>query len=176
MSKTINSRILVAYSQCPRKAFLLLCTNKRGTPHEYTEILELQRQNNQCKYLDILRRKNVNVQSYSPDNLKGKHEFLINATLEANGLAAGCAILSKVRTYSALGRYSYEPTIFVSTYSIKKEQKLKLFFVSHVLEQVQHKRPVSGRMIGLDEKSHRVKLENGPHNLAPLTQKTYSAF
>jgi predicted RecB family nuclease len=170
MSKTIHSEILVAYSQCPRKAFLLLCTNKRGTPHEYTEILERQRQNNQRKYLDILQRKNADVQPYDLENLKGKHEFLINATLEANGLAAECAILSKVRIHSALGHYSYEPTIFVGTYSIKKEQKVELFFVSHVLEQVQNKRPVSGRIIGLDEKSHKVKLENGLKTLIPLLE------
>jgi predicted RecB family nuclease len=167
MSRTITSEILVAYSQCPRKAFLLLCTSERGTPHEYTEILEKQRQINQRKYLDILRRKNVNVQSYSPDNLKNKHEFLTNATLRANGLAAECAILSKVRTHSTLGHYSYEPTIFVGTYSIKKEHKLELCFVSYVLEQVQNKRPVSGRIIGLDDKSHKVKLENGLRTLLP---------
>jgi predicted RecB family nuclease len=170
MSKPIDSEILIAYSQCPRKAFLLLCTNTQGTPHEYTEILEKQRQTNQRKFLDILQRKNVDVQPYNLENLKGKHEFLINVTLEANGLAAKCAILNKIRTHSSLGRYSYEPTIFVSTHSIKKEQKLELFFVSHVLEQVQDKRPVSGRIIGLDEKSHKVKLENGPKTLIPFLE------
>jgi predicted RecB family nuclease len=148
MSKTITCEILVAYSQCARKAYLLLCTREKGTPHEYVTILEQQRQATQQKYLNILRRKNVDVQSYNPDKLTGKHEFLTNVTLEANGLAAECAILNKVRTHSALGRYSYEPTIFVGTHSIKKEQKLELFFVSRVLDQVQSKPPVSGRIIG----------------------------
>jgi len=170
MSKTITSEILVAYSQCPRKAYLLLCTKEKGTPHEYVRILEQQRQASQRKYLNIFRQKNVDVQSYSPDKLTGKHNFLVNATLEANGLAADCAILNKVRTHSALGRYSYEPTILVSTHSIKKEQKLELFFVSHVLDQVQNKRPVSGRIIGLDEKTHKVKLENGPKTLRPFLE------
>ena len=124
MSKTITSEILVAYSQCPRKAYLLLCTGEQGTPHEYVRILEQQRQATQQKYLNILRRNNLDVQSYYPDRLTGKHKFLVNAILEANGLAADCAILSKVRTHSVLGRYSYEPTIFVNTHSIKKEQKL----------------------------------------------------
>ena len=170
MNKTITSEILVAYSRCPRKAYLLLCTNTRGTPHEYSQILEQQRQNNQRKYLDILRRKNKNVQTYSPDNLKNKHEFLTNATLKTNELAADCTILNKVRTHSALGRYSYEPTIFVGTYSLKKEQKLELFFVGHVLEQVQNKRPISGRIIGLDNKSHKVKLENSAKTLLPFLE------
>lgn len=170
MNKTITSEILVAYSQCPRKAFLLLCTTNQGTPHEYAEILEQQRQANQAKYLAILQRKNADVQPFKADTLAGKHEFLINATLERNGLAADCAILSKVRTHSALGRYSYEPTIFVGAHSLKKEQKLEMFFVGHVLGQVQGKSPVAGRIIGLDDKSHKMKLENSRKILIPLLE------
>jgi predicted RecB family nuclease len=170
LCRIINSKILVAYSQCHLKAFLLLCNNAHGTPHEYTKILEQQRQNLQLRYLDFIRRKNDDVQLYNPTNLKNKHEFLINAVLKTKGLLADCAILNKVGTHSILGRYSYEPTIFVGTYSIKNEQKLELFFVSHVLEQVQHRRPISGRIIGLDEKSHKVKLENGPKTIMPFLE------
>jgi predicted RecB family nuclease len=170
MSKTITSEILVAYSLCPYKAYLLLCTREKGTPHEYVRILEQQRQATQRKYITILRRKNVDVQSYNPANLEGKHEFLVNATLVSNGLVAECAILNKVRTHSTLGRYSYEPTIFIGTCSIKKEQKLELFFVSHVLEQIQSRRPVSGRIIGLDEKPHKVNLENSTKTLRPFLE------
>jgi predicted RecB family nuclease len=170
MSKIITSEIFLAYFHCRHKAYLLLCTREKGTPHEYVRILEQQRQVTQRKHLNIFRRKNIGAQSYSIDNLKGKYEFLVNATLETTELAAECAILSKVRTHSGLGRYSYEPTIFVSTHSINKEQKLELFFVSHVLEQLQNKRPVSGRIIGLDEKPHRVKIENNPKILIPLLE------
>ena len=170
MSRIINSKILVAYSQCPLKAFMMLCNNAHGTPHEYTEILEQQCQNLQLQYLDIFQHKNNDVQLYNPTNLKNKHEFLINAVLETKGLVADCAILNKVGTHSALGRYSYEPTIFMGTYSIKKEQKLELSFVSHVLEQVQHKRPFSGRIIGLDKKTHKVKLENSPKTTMPFLE------
>ncbi len=168
--RSITTEVVAAYAQCPRRAYLLLCTNQKGTPHEYVRILEQQRQAIQRKYLDILRQKNADVQPYGPDTLTGKYDFLTNAGLEINGLAAERAILSRVRTHSALGRYSYEPTIFGGTYGLKKEQKLALFFVSHVLEQVQNKRPVSGRIIGLDEKSHRVKLENGPKTLIPILE------
>lgn len=170
MSKTITSEIVVAYSQCPRKAFLLMCTETPGTPHEYIKILERQRQDNQRKYLDILQKKNPDVQPYSQDALKAGSDFLINARLEANGLAADCAILSKVKIHSKLGRYSYEPTIFVGTHSIKEEQKLELFFVAHILQQIQNKRPSSGRIIGLNEKSYNVKLENSSKTLIPLIE------
>ena len=97
MSKTITSEILVAYIQCPHKAFQLLCTKTRGTPHDYTEILEQQRQNNQRKYLDIFLKKHTDVQLYSRDTIKNSSEFLINATLECNGLSADCAILTKIK-------------------------------------------------------------------------------
>jgi predicted RecB family nuclease len=163
MSKTITSETLVAYSQCPRKAYLLLFSRDKGTPHEYVSILEQQRQTTQRKFLNILRRKNVEVQPYSLENFKIKYEFLVNGTLEANGLAAECAILNKIRTH-------YTPTIFVAAYNIKKEQKLEMYFVSHILEQMQNKRPTSGQIIGLDGKSHRVKLEYSQKNLIPLLE------
>jgi len=148
MKKTITSEIVVSYSQCPRKAYLLLCTKERGTQHEYMQILEKQRQTTQRKYIDELREANADVHSYSLDNLKGNHKCLVNAILEADGYSAKCAALTKVRTHSAFGHYSYEPTIVVGAHTIKKEHRLELFFVSYVLEQVQEKRPLSGHIVG----------------------------
>jgi len=102
-AKPVFARLLpvlhqkLAYIQCLHKAFQLLCTKTRGTPHDYTEILEQQRQNNQRKYLDIFLKKHTDVQLYSRDTIKNSSEFLINATLECNGLSADCAILTKIK-------------------------------------------------------------------------------
>jgi predicted RecB family nuclease len=170
MKKTITSEIVVGYSQCPSKAYLLLCTEKRGTQHEYMQILEKQRQIAERNYIDNLRQENADVKPYSLDNLKGNHQYLVDATLEADGFSAKCAVLSKVRTHSAFGHYSYEPTIVVGSHTIKKEHRLEIFFVSYVLELVQEKRPVSGYIVGLDGKSHRVKLENGSKTLNPFLE------
>jgi predicted RecB family nuclease len=170
MKKIITSEVLVGYSRCPRKAYLLLCTKKRGTQHEYTQILEKQRQTIQRKYIHELRQENTDVQPYSQENLKGKHKFLVSVTLEADGVATECAVLSKVRIHSAFGHYSYEPTIVVSSRTIKKEHRLEIFFVNHVLERVQEKRSISGRIVGLDGKLHRVKLVNGPKTLMPCLE------
>jgi hypothetical protein len=62
----------------------------------------------------------------------------------------------------AFGGYSYEPTSFVGTYSMSNEQKLELCFVVYVLECLQHKPLVAGRIVGMDGKSLTVKLENSP--------------
>ena len=160
MSKIITSEILVSYSLCPHKAFLLMCAKTPGTPHEYIEILEQQRENNQQKYIHILQKEHPNVQAYNNDALKNGSNFLINAILETDGLVATCAILTKVNTHSFLGQYSYEPTIFVGTNNIQQAQKLELLFVGQVLEQIQHKYPTFGRIIGLSEQSHKVTLGN----------------
>ena len=170
MKKMITTETVACYSQCPYKAYLLLCTKEWGTQHEYIQILEKQRQSAQRDYIDNLRQENADVQPYSLDNLKGKHQYLINATLEADGYSAKCAVLTKVRTHSAFGHYSYEPIIVVGAYTIKKEHRLELFFVSYVLERVQEKRPVFGYIVGLDGKSHRVKLENGSKTLVPFLE------
>ena len=170
MKKTITSEIVVGYSQCPYKAYLLLCTKERGSQHEYMQILEKQQQTTQRKYIDELREANVDVQPYSLNNLTENHKYLINATLEVDGYSANCAALTKVRTHSAFGHYSYEPTIVVGAHTIKKEHRLELFFVSYVLERVQEKCPVSGYIVGLDGKSHRVKLENGSKTLIPFLE------
>ena len=43
MEPIITTDIVVAYSQCPRKAYLLLFSPDKGEPHEYVQILEQQR-------------------------------------------------------------------------------------------------------------------------------------
>ena len=85
---------------------------------------------------------------------------LTNATLQAEGLEATYGILTKVSGRSSLGNYHYEPTIFVGTHKISAEQKLELFLVGHILDLLQNKPPMNGRIVGGDGKSHRVKLEN----------------
>jgi len=170
MKKTITSEIAVGYSQCPRKAYLLLCTKERGTQHEYMQILEKQRQIAQRNYIENFRQENADMQPYSSANLQGGHKLLVNATLETEGYSAKCAVLNKGRTHSAFGHYSYEPTIVVGSHTIKKEHRLEIFFASYVLELVQEKQPISGYIVGMDGKSHRVKLENGSKTLIPFLE------
>jgi hypothetical protein len=52
MPPTITSDIVVAYAQCPRKAYLLLFSPEKGAPHEYIHILEQQQSAHQEHYLD----------------------------------------------------------------------------------------------------------------------------
>jgi predicted RecB family nuclease len=95
---------------------------------------------------------------------------LINAHLQVDGLAADCGVLTRVEGTSTFGNYRYEPSIFVGTYSISKEPQLELSFVGCVLEQLQSTSPAAGRIIGMDGKSHTVKLGASAKALRPLLE------
>src|SRR5712691_7446772 len=159
MAPIITPDIVVAYAQCPRKAYLLLFRPDKGEPHEYVQILEQQRQANQERYLDHLKQTHADVQPYSLENLRKGSKVLINAHLQMDGFAAECGVLTRVEGTSTLGKYSYEPSIFVGTHSMSNEQKLELSFVGYVLERLQSMSPAAGRIIGMDGISHTSKLD-----------------
>src|SRR5437016_10539900 len=150
-SSTITPEILVAYSQCPRKAFLLLCTDEQGTPHEYLRILEQQKRLNQVNYLHTFnasKQVSLEVSSHLVSDLHNEGDLVIKATLRAEGFEAYCDVLTRVKKSSSSGDKSYEPTIVVGTHSINKEQKLELLFAGYVLGKIQGRVPEHGKIIG----------------------------
>ncbi len=170
MEPAITTDIVVAYAQCPRKAYLLLFSPDKGEPHEYVQILEQQRRANQERYIDHLQQTHADVQPYSLENLRKGSKVLVNAHLQVDGFAADCGVLTRVEGTSTFGKHSYEPSIFVGTHSISKEQQLELSFVGFVLERLQHTSPAAGRIIGMDGKSHTVKLRASTKALRPLLE------
>ena len=170
MPPAITSDIVVAYSQCPRKAYLLLFSPGKGEPHEYVQILEQQRCANQERYIDHLQQTHADVQPYSVENLRKGSKVLINARLQVDRFTAACGVLTRVEGASTFGKYSYEPSIFVGTHSISKEQQLELSFVGYVLARLQHTSPAAGSIIGMDGKSHTIKLAGRSQSLTPLLE------
>ncbi len=124
MHHAITSEIVVAYSQCPQKAFLLLCTDEQGIPHEYMRMLEQQKQCNQINYLHALTQTSLEEKTQIVTDLTEAGNLIIKATLKSEGLEAYCDVLTRVESSSSSHGSSYEPTIVVGTHSINKEQKL----------------------------------------------------
>jgi predicted RecB family nuclease len=163
----ITSEIFVAYSQCPRKAFLLLFSEDKRKPHDYPLILEERRQNNRVQYLEKFLQSHPEAREYDTKAFK-KYEFLVEAILRSEQLEAYCAVLTKADTSLEHRRSSYEPTIVTGTYNITPEQKTELLFVGWVLGQIQKQLPVSGQIVGMDGKVHQVQLESGYKSIKPL--------
>lgn len=170
MKPHITTDICVAYSHCPRKAFLLLSGAKAGKNHEYVEILAQKKEASQTAYLTKLSQNQSDIHSYETKGLESKSAMLANATLQTDVFQAECGLLTKVATHSALGHYSYEPTIFVGTHSISKEQKLALLVTAHVLEQMQKKQPSKGYIINAGGKTSKVKLDDSAKTLLPVLE------
>ncbi|MDJ0692409.1 MAG: TM0106 family RecB-like putative nuclease [Xenococcaceae cyanobacterium MO_188.B32] len=162
----ITSEILVAYSQCPRKAFLLLFSEDKGKPHDYPLILDEHRQNNRAQYLEKFRQSHLEARKYDKKAFK-KYEFLVEAILRSEHWEAYCAVLTKANTNSTSHQIGYEPTIITGTYSITPEQKMELLFVGTVLGRIQKQLPATGHIVGMDGKTHRVQLESGYKSIKP---------
>ncbi|MBW4565919.1 MAG: IS66 family transposase [Mojavia pulchra JT2-VF2] len=170
MAKVITSQILVAYAQCPYKAFLLMCGEPSRELHEHEQIVEQQKSHVKTKYIDVLKKDNPNVQLYQQNNLEHGIDYLINAQLSIGTLLATCCFLKKVNDKSSLGNFSYEPNIFIGSYQINETAKLELFFIGYVLAQIQGCLPNVGHIITVDGKSHRIRFKNIEKNLIPILE------
>jgi len=106
MEPTITPDIVIAYAQCPRKAYLLLFSPDKGEPHEYVQLLKQQRCIHQERYIDHLKQTQTDVEPYSVENLRKGSKVLINAHLQVDGFVADCAVLSRVEGPSTFGKHS----------------------------------------------------------------------
>jgi predicted RecB family nuclease len=161
-NKTITSEIVVAYSQCPRKAFLLLCTEEQGVLHKYMTILEPRKRLNQLNYIHTLnaaKQISLEAQSQTVNDFNNEGDLVIKVTLKTESLEAYCDVLTQVKKSYSSGDQSYEPTIVTGTYRISKEQELELLFTGFVLGQIQKKLPVSGHIVRMGGKVDHLKLE-----------------
>lgn len=170
MNQMISSDVVVAYSQCPRKAYLLLCTNQRGQVHEYVRILAEEKAANQRQFIEALQQKQLDVQPYVGKGLASRSDFLVEAKLQAGRLEADCGLLVKTNGRSALGRYCYEPTIFTGTHTITREQRLELVFVSYVLAQMQQTQPTVGHIVSMSGRVSQVNLADSHKKLILLLE------
>jgi hypothetical protein len=65
MPQPITPDVLVAYRQCPRKAFLLLCTDEEGSPHDYASMLARQQAENRASFIGHLKQQHPEARPYA---------------------------------------------------------------------------------------------------------------
>ncbi len=171
LNKIINSEVLIAYFQCPRKAFLLLCTQEKGINQEYLQIIQQNKNLNQKKYIKSFKEKNNDVQLATVDHLKQGFKYITNATLCFDNLETYCGVLRKVEISSSLGEFSYEPMIFTGTFSVEREHRLELLFIGYILEKIQNRKPKTGKIITIDQTTHTLKLQDCSKIIVPLLEQ-----
>lgn len=168
VGNAVTPEVVVAYTHCPRKAFLLLCTNEQGTPHDYPRILAQQQRANQTSYVHRLQQQHPEAMTYAGTLPRAGRRVLLNATLRVQELEAHCAALTPAsRSASARGP-AYEPTLVVGTHTMSEDQRLELLFAGYVLGQVQQALPPAGSIVDLDGRVHQVPLAKHYARLAPI--------
>jgi len=138
MQELVTPELVVAYSQCPRKAYLL-CKGETGDPHEYVEILERRVIENREDYLRKIDSSSDLVST--------------NLTLRSGDFEAYCDVLT-TRDES-----SYEPTLVAGTHKVTPDQIIRLVYMGHVISQRYHHKPSTGIIVLGQDKIHKVKLE-----------------
>ena len=149
MQKIISSEIVVAYSNCPRKAFLLMA-GEQGVDVEYVKILKQKRFLQKSKYIKEINPTGSDIQIDKSNNLIKYGDTLVNVNLRSEHFGVSCDILTRTYKVSSLKKADYEPTIFIGTHNVGKEHKLELAFVGHVLGKIEGQIPEKGTIVSVD--------------------------
>jgi predicted RecB family nuclease len=167
MPKIISSDIVVAYSQCLRKAFLLLI-GEQGVTVEYVDILNQQKSLPQNKHIESANLSGSAIQIDEASDLKWHGNTLLNANLKSGYFEAGCDILTQVDKASSSQKAGYEPTIFIGTHGVNKEHRLELAFVGYILGKIDGHFPEQGTIVNAGGESHRVNLKSLSRSLRKI--------
>jgi predicted RecB family nuclease len=157
MKQTITSDLVEAYSQCARKAFLMMTGLANPGPHEYVRITDEQAAANRQAHRASLGQ----AEDFPPGgvaDLKTRPKVIADAELAADGLHAHCDFLTKVHESSRLGRFSYEPVKVIGTCRSYRPDTLGLAYQGLVLGEVQGRQPPSGTLVLLGDRPCKVKL------------------
>ncbi len=149
----ISAKHFAAYIQCPYKAYLLLCTEQRGEVNDFEKLVSRQKHSVQTNYVE-----NLLAEEYIEGCLKRGYQSVQNVKISAGETELECALLLKREGKSSLGRFYYEPVLFLGLNQVAKEDKLELAFLGLVLETVQNRFSEKGTIINYSGKECRVEL------------------
>jgi predicted RecB family nuclease len=157
MTQPITSDLVEAYSQCPRKAYLMTAGIAKPEAHEYVRIIDEQAASNRQAHRIRLEQ----TEEFAPDgcaDLKSGEKVIADAELASEEFHAHYDFLRKIRDSSRLGRFSYEPTNVIGTLRASRSDTVALAYQGFVLGELQGRQPSCGTLILLGDQSCKVKL------------------
>jgi predicted RecB family nuclease len=152
--RTINSEHIVAYSHCPTKAFLMLKSENPFEPTEYDQLLlkfQTRSFENYCNNF-------ADIKDYIDGILKKGFEIIKDCEINLSEFDFKGKIIIKNEGKSSLGKFFYEPVVFLGSNQVSKENRLELTYLGFLLEKIQTKFPDKGLIIDKEGGKHRVEL------------------
>lgn len=147
MQPSITHESVVAFSQCERKAFLILSAQLKGSHHEYTKILHRKASTNRDAYLRSLAADGLHVETWQERGATPKADVLLDPVIAFGKLDARCDLLNVVRGRSSRARKKYEPQVIVGTHKVTPEQIMQLAFVGYVMGEREQPRVFDGSVV-----------------------------
>lgn len=151
MNQVITTQSVVAYAQCPRKAFFLLRGDPKAFPHEYDRALEDRTRVQRSKYV---------VELADDDQTCPRTDDGIDRVVSADDLLATCDALVKARPRAGRIHSLCEPHLVVGIHGVSVEQKLALAYAGYVAGQTRRYLPATGSIIAFGGQSQRVALRS----------------
>ena len=160
VSGVITSDVVIAFAQCPRKAFLLLHEPVRPPSHTYETILS-QRAGS-CRERLLSRLERVPLPT-----MPGKAQDT-ELELRAVDLVASCDAVKRVGEHGKTKggpqhpqHGPLSPILAVGTFTVTPDQRLALAFAGHVQGLIQGSPSRFGTIVTRDDGAHHVDLGSG---------------
>lgn len=156
MDHNITSDLVEAYSQCRKKAFLIL----KGEPQDESHVYEIAVSERAAKArLDYLSIRGNGIAQSIADR---QHEFGFgeNPNLSAGDLLTTCNVV--------LSGSRQEPYLIVGTVAVTSGQKLQLAFAGYVIGERDADRPKYGTIITFEGTPKRIQLHSQYRAIGPI--------
>lgn len=156
----ITSEILVAYTQCKLKAYLILCTENKGIPHDYISIIDNEIEKNRAEYFNKIKLGEAEFEYFSLTGMNRGVKVLLDVTLSHEDMIAYTDAIIRNEKNSYKRTNNYAPSLVVGSHKMYKDQKLQLAFVGYVLSKFQKQKVLTGIIVTSGNKKHNIRLEN----------------
>ena len=150
----ISPQHVSAYFQCPRKAYLLINSAEQCERTDYDILINKAKE----KAIETYYENSLEVQSYKEGILRKGIPTIYNTRINIEGFEFHSQLLLKKEGKSSLGKFYYEPAIFIGTNKIAIENRMELSFLGFLLEKLQNTFPGKGVIVDKRGSLHRVDL------------------
>jgi predicted RecB family nuclease len=100
----------------------------------------------------------TDIQDYKDGVLKKGFEIIKDSSINLAEFDFQSKLILKNEGKSSLGKFIYEPVVFIGSKQIAKENRLELAYLGFLLEKIQNKFPDKGLIIDKEGGKHRVEL------------------
>ena len=111
MPPTSTPDVVVAYAQCPRKAYKLLYPDTQGIPHAYLALLAEEARKNRANHVQKILGKHSDGGPYSPDGMHTGMPIMLEATLVSEDVQAYVDVLTRMEETASHRRHRYTPRV-----------------------------------------------------------------